>query len=220
MAPPNEDPEEAGTAAGAGAAPKAGFGAVWRRECATKPFGAAGPPCVVSQWPLVTWSDSLEYTPVTCSEVYRSKSDDKARDSTKTCLKARGPGFAPVHRPEGSRDFYDTHLMAKYVYTGPISSTKKSSEPPAATKPPPSVIKKNVHRKKLATSKGKEVEGPTTSSDNQGSSERTAKKPRVASSTSVMHLKPLWSHDDADEHNLLLSTLTGGHTVYTEVGLC
>jgi hypothetical protein len=53
-----------------------------------------------------------------------SKSDDKARDSTKTRLKARGPGFAPVLRPEGSRDFYDAHLMTKYVYTGPISSTK------------------------------------------------------------------------------------------------
>ncbi len=71
--PPNEDPEEAGTAAEAGAALKAGVEAVWRRECAAKPFGAAndaGPPCVVFQWPLVTWSDSLEYTPVTCSEMY------------------------------------------------------------------------------------------------------------------------------------------------------
>ena len=32
-----------------------------------------------------------------------SKSDDKAHDSTKTRLKARGSSFAPVLRPEGSR---------------------------------------------------------------------------------------------------------------------
>ena len=75
-----------------------------------------------------------------------SKSDDKARDSTKTRLKARGPGFAPVLRPEGSRDIVrysrdscrlghirhrrslrSSHLFLKWTatilsYTGPISS--------------------------------------------------------------------------------------------------
>jgi hypothetical protein len=77
-----------------------------------------------------------------------SKSDDKTRGSTKTRLKARGPGFTPVLRPEEARDFYDTHLMVRYVYTGPISSTKKSSEASAATKPPPSAAKKKVHHLK------------------------------------------------------------------------
>ena len=40
-------------------------------------------------------------------------------------------------------------------------------------------MKKKVHHKKLASGKGKEVEGPTTPSDNEGSTERPAKKPRV-----------------------------------------
>jgi hypothetical protein len=57
------------------------------------------------------------------------------------------------------------------------------------------------------------VEEPTTSSDNEGSTERPAKKPRAASSASVMHVQPLRSDDDED-HNLLLSTLTGGHGVF------
>ena len=48
-----------------------------------------------------------------------TKSDDKTRDSTKTRLKARVPRFGPVLRPEGSRDFYQTHLMSNYLYTGP-----------------------------------------------------------------------------------------------------
>jgi hypothetical protein len=57
------------------------------------------------------------------------------------------------------------------------------------------------------------VEEPTTSSDNEGSTERPAKKPRAASSASVMHVQPLRSDDD-EGHNLLLSTLTGGHGVF------
>jgi hypothetical protein len=64
-----------------------------------------------------------------------------------------------------------------------------------------------VSRKNLA---GKEL---ATSSDNEGSTERPAKKPRTASSASVMHVQPLHSDDD-DGHNLLLSTLTGGHGVF------
>jgi hypothetical protein len=139
----------------------------------------------------------------------RSKPDYKEdpRDSTKTRLKARGPRFAPVLRPEGSRDFYDAHLCCEYVYTGP-PTFKKSLEPAAATKPHP-VIKKKVHRKKLA-GKDQKVEKPATSSDNEGSTERLAKKPRTALSASVMQVQPLRSDDD-DGHNLLLSTLTGGH---------
>jgi hypothetical protein len=116
-----------------------------------------------------------------------SKSHDKARDSTKTRLKARGSIFAPVLRPEGSRDFYDTHLMVTYVYTGPRSSTKKSSEASAVTKPPPSATMKKVHCKNLDAGKGKEVQGPTSSS---------AVK------------------NDADGHNLMLSTLLGGHGIF------
>jgi hypothetical protein len=100
--------------------------------------------------------------------------------------------------------------MCGYVYTDPPTS-KKSSETAAATKPPP-VIKKKVHRKKFA-GKGKEVEGQTTCPENEGSNERPAKKPRVASSASVMHVQPLRSDDD-DGHNLLLSTITGGHGVF------
>ena len=71
--------------------------------------------------------------------------------------------------------------MANYVYTGPISSTKKSSEASAATKPPPSAAKKKVHRKNLDAGKGKEVQGPTSSSavKKQDLVERPAKKPRV-----------------------------------------
>jgi hypothetical protein len=135
-----------------------------------------------------------------------SKSDDKEdpRDSTKVRLKARGPRFAPVPRPEGSRDFYDAHLCCEYEYTGAF---KKTSEPVSATKPSP-VTNKKVHRKKLA-GKDEKVEETTTSSDNEGSTERPAKKPR-ASSASVMHVQPLRSYDD-DGHELLLSTLTGGH---------
>jgi hypothetical protein len=56
-------------------------------------------------------------------------------------------------------------------------------------------------------------QGPTTSSDDEGSTERPAKKASAASSASVMHMQPLRSDDD-DGHNLLLSTLTGGHGVF------
>ena len=144
----------------------------------------------------------------------RDKTDDKAdsRDSTKTLLKSRGPGFAPVLRPEGSRDFYDTHPMCKYVYTGPQASTVKSSESAAAATKPAPVIKKKVHRKKFA-GKRKEVEGPTTSSDNKGSAERPSKKAHMASSASVVHVQPL-RDNDADDHNLMLLILTGGHGVF------
>jgi hypothetical protein len=104
-------------------------------------------------------------------------------------------------------DFYDAHLYCEYEYTGPF---KKTAEPASATKPSP-VTNKKVHHKKLA-GKDEKVEETTTSSDNQGSTERPAKKPR-ASSASVMHVQPLRSYDD-DGHDLLLSTLTGGHGVF------
>ena len=64
-----------------------------------------------------------------------------------------------------------------------------------------------MSRKELA---GKEV---ATSSDNEGPTERSAKKARTASSASVMHVQPLRGDDD-DGHNLLLSTLTGDHGVF------
>ena len=134
----------------------------------------------------------------------RGKRDDSKsdpRDSAKTRLKARGPRYGLVLRPEGAPDFYDSHLCCAYEYTGPF---KKPSEP--AAKPAP-VISKKVSRKALA---GKEV---ATSSDNEGSTERPAKKARTASSASVMHVQPLRGDDD-DDHNLLLSTLTGGHGVF------
>jgi hypothetical protein len=135
------------------------------------------------------------------------RQDDKGdpRDSTKTRLKARGPRNGPVLRLEGAPDFFDAHLCCEYEYAGPF---KKTSEP--ATKPSP-VTNKKVHRKKLA-GKDEKVE-ETTSSDNEGSFERPAKKPRNASSASVMHVQPLHSDDD-DGHNMLLSTLTGGHGVF------
>ncbi len=40
------------------------------------------------------------------------RQEDKGdpRDSTKTRLKDRGPRYGPVLRPEGSSDFYDSHL--------------------------------------------------------------------------------------------------------------
>ncbi len=118
------------------------------------------------------------------------------------------PGMdGPVLRLEGAPDFFDAHLCCEYEYTGPF---KKTSEPASATKPSP-VTNKKVHRKKLA-GKDEKVE-ETTSSDNEGSSERPAKKPRNASSASVMHVQPLRSDDD-DGHNMLLSTLTGGHGVF------
>ena len=90
----------------------------------------------------------------------RGKRDDSKsdpRDSAKTRLKARGPRYGLVLRPEGAPDFYDSHLCCAYEYTGPF---KKPSEP--AAKPAP-VISKKVSRKALA---GKEV---ATSSDNEGS---------------------------------------------------
>jgi hypothetical protein len=101
------------------------------------------------------------------------------------------------------------------VYTGP-PTFKKSSEPAAATKPPPSADKKKVHHKNLAAGKGKEVQGPTSSSavkKQDSAADRPAKKPRVAPSASVMHVQPLCDND-ADDHNLMLSTLTGGHGIF------
>ena len=92
----------------------------------------------------------------------------------------------------------------------PNFSTQKVSEPAVTVKSSP--VFKKVHHKKLTTDKGKKVEGPTTSSDNEGSFERRTKTPRAASSASVMHVQPLFSDDD-DDHNLLISTLTGGHGV-------
>ncbi len=138
------------------------------------------------------------------------RQDDKGdpRDSTKTRLKARGPRYGPVLRPEGSSDFYDSHLCCEYEYTGPY---KKTSEPTSETRSPP-VINKKVHHKKLA-GKDQKVEEPATSFDWEGSTERPAKKPRTASSASVMYVQPLHSDNDND-HNLLLSTLTGGHGVF------
>ncbi len=135
------------------------------------------------------------------------KQDDKGdpRDSTKTRLKTRGPRYGPVFRPEGSSDFYVSHLCCEYEYTGPY---KKTSESASETRPPP-VINKKVHRKELVD-KDQEVEEPVTSSNCEGSTERPAKKPRTASSASVMHVQPLYNDND-DDHNLLLSTFTGGH---------
>ncbi len=52
-----------------------------------------------------------------------------------------------------------------------------------------------------------------TSSDNEGSTERPVKKPRTASSASVVHVQPLRSDND-DDNNLLLSMPTGGHGVF------
>ena len=130
--------------------------------------------------------------------------DDESDDELEgAASSSKSGGVTSVLRPEGVRDFYDTHLMAKYVYTGPNFSTKKASEPAATAKAPP-VFKKKVHRKKLAeqklaTGKGKKVEGPATS-DNEGSFERPAKKPASSASD--------------DDHSLLLSTLTGGHGVF------
>jgi hypothetical protein len=92
--------------------------------------------------------------------------------------------------------------------TGPY---KKTSEPTSETRPSP-VISKRVHRKKLA-GKDQKVEEPATSFDCEGSTERPDKKQRTASSASVMHVHPLRSDND-DDHNLLLSTLTGGHGVF------
>ena len=69
-------------------------------------------------------------------------------------------------------------------------------------------------KQKLVTSKGKKAEGPGTSSDNEGSFERPGKKPCAASSASVMHVQPLRTSDDDDDHSLLISTLTGGHGVF------
>ncbi len=106
-------------------------------------------------------------------------------------------------RPEGFLDFYDSHLCCEYEYTGPF---KKTSEPASETRPPP-VINKKVPRKNLAD---KEL---VTSSDNEASTEHPAKKPCTASPASVMNVQPLRSDDD-DGHNLLLSTLTGGHDVF------
>ncbi len=138
------------------------------------------------------------------------RQDDKGdlRDSTKTRLKARCPRYGPVFRPEGSSDFYDSHLCCEYEYAGPY---KKLSEPTSETRPPP-VINKKVHRMKLA-GKDQKVEEPATSFDCEGSTERPVKKPRTSSSASVMHVQPLRSDND-DDHNLLLSTLTGGHGVF------
>jgi hypothetical protein len=113
-----------------------------------------------------------------------------------------------VLRPEGYSDFYDSHLCCEYEYTGPY---KKTSEPASETRPPP-VINKKVHRKKLA-GKDQKVEEPATSSDSEGSTERPAKKPRTVSSASVMRVQPLRSDND-DDHNLLISTLTGGNGVF------
>jgi hypothetical protein len=76
----------------------------------------------------------------------------------------------------------------------------------------PPVINKKVHRKKLAD-KDQKVEEPVTSSDNEGSTERPAKKLRTASSASAMHVQPLHNGND-DDHNLLLSTLTSDHGVF------
>ncbi len=50
--------------------------------------------------------------------------------------------------------------------------------------PPTVIIKKEVHRKKLAV-KDQKVEEPATSSDNEGSTKRPAKKPRTDLSASV-----------------------------------
>ena len=72
-----------------------------------------------------------------------------------------------ISTPEGSRDYYDTHLMCKHVYTGPKASTKPPSEPAAAAAKPSSFKMKKVNRKTFA-GKSKEVEGPSTSSYNEG----------------------------------------------------
>jgi hypothetical protein len=138
----------------------------------------------------------------------RGEQDDKTdpRDSTKTGLKARGPQYGPVLRPEGSSDLYNSHLCCEYEYTGPF---KKTSEPASETRPPPVITRRCLAR--TWPGAGKEL---ATSSDNKGSTERPAKKPRTVSSASVMHVQPLCSDDD-DGHNLLLSTATGGgHGVF------
>ncbi len=111
-------------------------------------------------------------------------------------------------RPEGSSDFYDSHLCCEYEYRGPY---KKTSDPAFETRSPP-VINKKVHRKELA-GKDQKVEEPVTSSDCEGSTERPAKKPRTASSAFVMNVQPLGSDND-DDYNLLLSTFAGGHGVF------
>jgi hypothetical protein len=69
------------------------------------------------------------------------------------------------------------------------------------------------HTNPFAAGKGKKVQDPTSSSDNETSNERPSKKPRVASSASVMHVQPL-RDNDADDHNVMLSMLTGGHGVF------
>jgi hypothetical protein len=82
----------------------------------------------------------------------RGKRDDSKsdpRDSAKTRLKARGPRYGLVLRPEGAPDFYDSHLCCAYEYTGPF---KKTSELAPATKPAP-VINKKVPRKELAAAR-------------------------------------------------------------------
>ena len=59
------------------------------------------------------------------------------------------------------------------------------------------------------------MDGPSTSSDNEGSTERPSKKLRVAFSlcdaVRCMYLLSVRRDDDADDHTLMLSTLTGGH---------
>ncbi len=59
------------------------------------------------------------------------------------------------------------------------------------------------------------MEEPATSSDNEGSTERPVKKPRTVSSVSVIDVQPLRRNND-DDHNLLISTITGGHGVIME----
>jgi hypothetical protein len=97
------------------------------------------------------------------------------------------------------------------MYRGPKTSTMESSEPSAATKS--QLLSRRSFRKALA-SKGKELESPSPSSDNEGCTELPSKKTRVTSSVSVIHVQPLRCDDDADDHNLLLLTLTGGHGVF------
>jgi hypothetical protein len=56
------------------------------------------------------------------------------------------------------------------------------------------------------------VEEPATSFNCEDSTKRPDKKPRTTSSASVIHVQPLHNDND-DDHNLLISTLTGGHSV-------
>ncbi len=66
------------------------------------------------------------------------RQDDKGdlRDPTKTRLKARGPRYGPVLRPEGSSDFYDSHLCCEYEYTGPYKQMGKIEKSPPYGKGP------------------------------------------------------------------------------------